>query len=149
MTMLYSQTDPSELKEGLIDMCGHDSEHCRGRQSPECSCAGSRVERFIEPCLLLLLLEKPAHGYDLISRLKELGFSDNPDPGMVYRNLRRLEEQGMITSRWDTSGAGPARRFYEVTREGKELLAAWVEVINLNVESLKLFLERYRSLEDR
>ncbi|NPV53200.1 MAG: PadR family transcriptional regulator [Firmicutes bacterium] len=81
-------------------MCGqvHDSS-CHGRPPHKCSCSGSRIERFMAPCLLLLLLEKPAHGYDLMERLKELGFDgENQDPGMVYRNLRRLEEEGMVRS---------------------------------------------------
>ena len=104
------------------------------------------MERFIEPCLLLLLLEKPSHGYDLISRLVEFGFGENQDPGMVYRNLRRLEEQGMISSRWDTAGAGPARRFYEVTGEGTDYLAAWAQTIRQHVKTLEKFLERYEAL---
>jgi poly-beta-hydroxybutyrate-responsive repressor len=127
-------------------MCGEEQAHCR-KHSPEyCGCIGSKMERFIEPCLLLLLLEKPAHGYDLISRLQDFGFGDNPDPGVVYRNLRRLEDQGMIRSEWDTSGAGPARRFYEVTPEGRELLKAWAETINLNIVTLRSFLERLERL---
>jgi len=106
----------------------------------------SRMERFIEPCLLLLLLEKPAHGYDLMARLRNFGFGDNQDPGMVYRNLRRLEDQGMIASEWDTSGAGPAKRSYEVTAEGKELVRAWAETIGLNIATLRSFLERFSKL---
>ena len=105
------------------------------------------MERFIEPCLLLLLLEKPAHGYDLIARLQDFGFGDNQDPGMVYRNLRRLEEQGAITSEWDTSGAGPAKRSYQVTASGRDLLKAWAETISLNIRTLKSFLERFGRLE--
>ena len=41
-----------------------------------------RVERFIEPCLLLLLVEKPAHGYELIERLNEVWLGpEKQDPG--------------------------------------------------------------------
>lgn len=105
------------------------------------------MERFIEPCLLLLLLERPAHGYDLITRLREFGFAEDQDPGMVYRNLRRLEEQGAITSEWDTSGAGPARRLYEVTDEGKDLLNAWADNMKLNIDTLQAFLKRHQTLD--
>ncbi|HHY46172.1 MAG TPA: PadR family transcriptional regulator [Firmicutes bacterium] len=126
----------------------HDN-HCHDRPLQRCGCSGSRIERFIEPCLLLLLLEKPAHGYDLMERLKEFGFDgENQDPGVVYRNLRRLEDEGMVRSEWDTSGPGPARRLYEVTSEGKELLRAWVEVIRQNIATLKSFSERYDALGD-
>ena len=90
-----------------------------------------RPERFMEPCLLLLLTENVTYGYDLISRLKEFGFGDNQDPGMVYRYLRRLEKRGMIESKWDTTGTGPARRMYKVTADGNELLSVWTETIRL------------------
>ncbi len=128
-------------------MCSHykDHHHTRGRSCMACS--DYRMERFIEPCLLLLLLEKPAHGYDLITRLREFGFAEDQDPGMVYRNLRRLEEQGAIASEWDTSGTGPARRLYEVTDEGRDLLNAWADNIKLNIETLQSFLERHQTLD--
>jgi PadR family transcriptional regulator PadR len=103
-----------------------------------------RPERFMEPCLLLLLTENVSYGYDLISRLKEFGFGDNQDPGMVYRYLRRLEKRGMIESKWDTTGTGPARRMYKVTADGNELLSVWTETIRLNIEVLQQFLVRYR-----
>ncbi|MEW6229816.1 MAG: helix-turn-helix transcriptional regulator [Bacillota bacterium] len=130
-------------------MCGNSGDQCHphGPRQYRCDCEGSRVERFIEPCLLLLLLEKPAHGYDLMERLRGFGFDgENQDPGMVYRNLRRLERQGMVESEWDTSGTGPAKRLYEVTPEGRELLMAWAAVIRQNTATLARFLERYRAL---
>jgi poly-beta-hydroxybutyrate-responsive repressor len=102
-----------------------------------------RPERFMEPCLLLLLTENVTYGYDLISRLKEFGFGDNQDPGMVYRYLRRLEKRGMIESKWDTTGTGPARRMYKVTADGNELLSVWTETIRLNIQVLQQFLDRY------
>lgn len=128
-------------------MCGNETQHCVKHGTGNCTCMASRMERFIEPCLLLLLLEKPTHGYDLISRLQDFGFGDARDPGMVYRNLRRLEEQGMITSEWDTSGTGPAKRLYHVTPDGKELLKAWAEAIRLNITTLESFIERFSKIE--
>ena len=128
-------------------MCGDGQGHCMKGVPAGCGCMGSRMERFIEPCLLLLLLEKPAHGYDLMFRLRDFGFREDQDPGMVYRNLRKLEEQGMIESEWDTSGAGPAKRLYHVTAEGRELLRAWAETISLNIAALRSFLERLGKIE--
>lgn len=103
----------------------------------------------MEPCLLLLLSERTSYGYDLISRLQEFGFGENQDPGMVYRHLRRLERRGMIESRWDTSGAGPARRVYRMTDDGSELLAVWTETIRLNIGILSGFLNRYQTIREQ
>lgn len=76
---------------------------------------------FLRPCLLLLLREDPAHGYDLLERVVALGF-DPPDPGGLYRALRRLEQDGLVRSAWEPSQAGPQRRIYEITRSGMEEL---------------------------
>lgn len=116
------------------------------RHAQEC-CKGGRLERFLEPCLLLLLLERgPIHGYQLIQELSDFGFEpDSQDPGLIYRHLRRLEKENMVYSHWETKGPGPARRLYELTEEGRELLESWSMVIEHNMEILTSFLDRYRS----
>ena len=48
----------------------------------------ARVERFTEPALLLLLRERPAHGYDLLERLPELTGEQRVEMGNIYRLLR-------------------------------------------------------------
>ncbi len=106
------------------------------------------MERFLEPCLLLMLLEEPSHGYQLLQNLCSFGFEpESQDPGLIYRHLRRLEKEGMVTSQWDTEGAGPARRLYEVTPEGREMLEGWTTIIKRNIEILHHFLERYRAVK--
>lgn len=109
-----------------------------------CHCPHARLERFIEPCLLLLLAERPEHGYQLIERLADspLG-QESPDPGLVYRTLRRLEELGVVMSEWETGGVGPARRLYQLTPEGIDYLAAWRRQIEDNISRLQSFLRRH------
>jgi poly-beta-hydroxybutyrate-responsive repressor len=78
-------------------------------------------KNFLRPCLLLLLHESPAHGYDLRERLRPLGFNRD-DPGRLYRALRALEEADLVRSAWQSSAGGPDRRTYELTRAGEERL---------------------------
>ena len=78
-------------------------------------------KNFLRPCLLLLLHESPAHGYDLRERLRSLGFPRD-DPGRLYRALRTLEAAGLVRSTWEPSSGGPDRRTYELTRAGEESL---------------------------
>lgn len=111
----------------------------------QCHCQGTRMERFIQPCLLLLLHEKPTHGYELMESLKEFGFEDGGDPGLVYRNLRRMEEEGFVISEWETEGTGPAKRLYSVTDTGIDLIHSWSAHIQNNINRLQYFLQRYRS----
>ena len=84
----------------------------------------TRIYRFVEPCLLLLLHRCSSHGYSLQESLKEFGFAEPPiDPSMVYRALREMEAQGLVTSAWDTEGSGPPRRVYQLTAQGNQYLA--------------------------
>ena len=87
----------------------------------------TRIYRFMEPCLLLLLHRSSSHGYSLQDELKEFGFAEAPvDSSVVYRALREMEEQGLLTSTWDTEGSGPPRRVYRLTAQGNQHLAQWV-----------------------
>src|ERR687888_2093713 len=72
----------------------------------------ARVERFVEPSLLLLLRERPVHGYELIERLPELAGEGRVDVGNLYRLLRALEGEGLVTSEWRADLPGPANRTY-------------------------------------
>ena len=44
------------------------------------------------------------------------------DSGTMYRMLREMEQEGLVTSSWQTPEAGPSRRVYTVTVEGIEAL---------------------------
>ena len=81
----------------------------------------------IEAALLAALAEQTtAHGYDLRRILTELtgGFLQ-VDSGNIYRLLRRLEQDGFVTSTWTEGEHGPQRREYRLTRDGCEHLVSW------------------------
>jgi poly-beta-hydroxybutyrate-responsive repressor len=99
-------------------------------------------KNFLRPCLLLLLREQPAHGYDLLERLRPLGFSRD-DPGRLYRALRQLETDGLVRSVWEKSRNGPDRRMYELTRAGMETLHASAKDLMVTGGILSVFLSRY------
>ena len=81
--------------------------------------------RFVEPTLLLLLHNGPAHGYTLIEQLHEYGLADM-DSSAVYRALREMESQGWVASSWEEEGSqGPPRRIYHLTARGDEMLGRW------------------------
>ncbi len=103
----------------------------------------ARVERFAEPALLLLLREHPAHGYDLLERLPELTGEARVEMGNLYRLLRGLEEEGLVSSEWDDSSPGPAKRRYAITPAGERLLDHWAEALRRSQERTERFLTRY------
>src|SRR3954465_11578528 len=101
----------------------------------------ARVERFAEPALLLLLRERPAHGYDLLERLPELTGEARIEMGNLYRLLRGLEEGGVVLAEWDAPPPGPPKRRYAVTPEGEQLLERWVEALRRSQERTSRFIE--------
>ena len=105
----------------------------------------ARVERFGEPALLLLLSERPTHGYELLERLPPLIGEGRVDVGNLYRVLRSLEEEGVVTSEWSADLPGPAKRTYALTDEGRALLAAWLESLARLRGDLDGFLDRART----
>jgi PadR family transcriptional regulator PadR len=108
------------------------------------------VERFAEPALLLLLRERPMHGYELIERLPEIaGAETRVDVGNLYRLLRGLEDEGIVTSEWSAELPGPAKRTYELTDEGRALLDRWAESLREAQGVLTSFLKRYEQGEGR
>lgn len=100
-------------------------------------------KNFLRPCLLLLLREERAHGYDLLERIQSLGF-DGSDPGGLYRALRALENDRLVRSAWEPSENGPDRRTYELTRQGMEQLHEAAKEIAAGHEAVAGFLSRYQ-----
>jgi PadR family transcriptional regulator PadR len=99
----------------------------------------------LAPCLLLLLAEAPGHGYELMERLKPLGF-DWGGPGPIYRELRSLENAGLVASAWSAPRAGPVPRVYELTMEGRKSLDRCAGNVVALSGLLTQFLGRHRAL---
>ncbi|GAC1505217.1 MAG: hypothetical protein NVS1B3_03150 [Candidatus Dormibacteraceae bacterium] len=101
--------------------------------------------------MLLLLSESPAHGYDLLDRLRE--FQCERDAGGLYRTLRALEHEGLVTSSWEPSYTGPDRRNYSLTTAGWKHLDSWARTLKETHQTVGRFLERHSaialSLEER
>jgi PadR family transcriptional regulator, regulatory protein PadR len=68
----------------------------------------------------LVALRRPDYGYALLQRLAAHGFP--VDANTLYPLLRRLEEQGLLTSEWNTEESRP-RKFYRTSDEGETVLA--------------------------
>ena len=99
----------------------------------------SRPKPLMVAHVLLLLAERPRHGYELAESLRVSEF-DGVTTSTVYRELARLEEDGLVRSFWQSSQArGPARHMYELTDLGRTHLAACVEDIRDLMEHLARF----------
>lgn len=100
--------------------------------------------RWMEPFMLVLLAEGPAHGYALVGQLEEMGvYSRELDFGQVYRTLRDLEGAGLVTSSWSHEPAGPQRRDYRLTDAGYAALDEWAAVMRERARLMAEFDARY------
>jgi DNA-binding PadR family transcriptional regulator len=84
------------------------------------------------PTTLVLhaLANGSSHGFDLIDAT---GLAS----GTVYPILRRLEEEGLVTGRWESVSIArdeqrPPRRYYELTAAGQEMLSKALERYRLS-----------------
>ena len=111
--------------------------------------AGSKKsERYIQPSLLMALKSKPSYGYELIQEIGQFGYIEGQaPPGMIYRHLRDLEENGLVASEWETDGTGPAKRVYQLTGEGREVLDYWIAYMKKQADSLLSFIKRYENIK--
>lgn len=78
--------------------------------------------------LLAFLKNWNAYGYQLSQQMSRAGLPEF-DSGTVYRTLRQLEKSGFVSSAWDTSESGPARRMYSLTLAGDIFLTGWIETL--------------------
>lgn len=89
--------------------------------------------------LLAMLKGWSAYGYELAQRLNAEGVGDY-NKGTVYRTLRQMEQLGLVSSIWDTSAAGPARRMYTLTQAGALFLSNWLSLLEFHRHLLEKFI---------
>ncbi len=82
----------------------------------------------LELCVLALLHQKDRYGYDISEYLsRQIDISD----GTVYPILRKLKGDGLVTTYLSEESGGPPRKYYSLTKLGREeYLAAkkeWIE----------------------
>lgn len=124
--------------------------HCENeRHHEECGHGKRRpgsIKGFREACILLLLAQNPTYGYQLVDDLQHFGIDVSQDVGALYRLLRRLEDEGKVKSEWDTEGAGPARRSYEITETGRQALAQWTDILTSSKQRIEKFISEYKRI---
>ena len=114
------------------------------------NCVAARPKNWLEPVMLVMLREANSYGYELMERSVEMGF-EMLNPGTLYRTLRKMEQEGLCESEWqtDSSSGGPARRMYSITEAGEAYLNLWVESLEHYQKTVDAFLLAYKSGEAR
>lgn len=84
------------------------------------------LKGILEGCVLLIISEDEVYGYQLVELLKENGFTEIVG-GTVYPLLQKLERNGQLQSQMKPSTAGPDRKYYTLTAEGKKAARLFTE----------------------
>ncbi len=124
----------------------------RAQRTADVVTGASRFEfapprRFVLPAVLLLLSERPGHGYSLEKDLREFGVGKIDRP-TVYRALADLEGDGLVESTADeprTPTSGQARRVYRITPRGERVLRVWMSIVKEEQDCLARVLRRYQA----
>ena len=88
----------------------------------------------LDMLVLKLLASEAKYGYQLIQELKDKGGQIfHLKDGTLYPILYRLEDDGLVVSKWsEAEGRQIARKYYEITAAGldalKEIQAVWQQI---------------------
>ena len=79
----------------------------------------------LDLCLLAVIVDEPAYGYEMTRRLGERGLPTVGE-GSIYPLLGRLEREGLVETYRAASNGGPPRKYYRASPDGRNALAAGV-----------------------
>ncbi len=75
----------------------------------------------LELCILNIIGHRRIYGYDIVRRLRDIDALVVRE-GTIYPILSRLKRDGLVRTSLEESPEGPARKYYELTRRGEQLL---------------------------
>lgn len=72
---------------------------------------------------LLAEVGKPMHGYQMIRELEaRSGGTLQFKEGLIYPRLHRMEQEGLVQSRWEGAPGTRRRKVYSITEKGRRRL---------------------------
>ncbi|MBK7358599.1 MAG: PadR family transcriptional regulator [Saprospiraceae bacterium] len=94
----------------------------------------------LDLCILSIINEEEAYPSDMINRLKSADLI--VVEGTLYPILSRLKNSGLLEYHWKESNAGPPRKYFTITEEGKQalnvLLQSWHQFVQSVNQSIKI-----------
>jgi PadR family transcriptional regulator, regulatory protein PadR len=84
---------------------------------------GEMINGHLDMIVLAALSAGPAHGYAVIEEIRRRsGQAFDLPEGTIYPALHRLEQAGLLSSRWVVAESGRQRRVYTLTRRDERAL---------------------------
>ena len=82
------------------------------------------MKGILEGCILSVIGAEQSYGYKVVEAMRIFGFADIAE-ATVYPILNRLEKKGDLSFEKRPSLIGPPRKYYGLTQQGSEALAAF------------------------
>ena len=117
-------------------------------KEPQISATEAWSKNWMVPIVLLMLREWSSYGYELMEKMAQYGLS-TMNAGTFYRTLRQMEKDGMVSSTWNTSEGGPARRVYSITDAGENYLKFWASSLEQYQKLMNTFFQLYTVRSDK
>ncbi|NLO34913.1 MAG: PadR family transcriptional regulator [Clostridiaceae bacterium] len=103
------------------------------------------LQHLTEVSLLILLRQGICHGYAMLEHLNRLDLcAESFNASTLYRNLRKMEQDGIVRSSWEAGGPGPNRRVYQLTEQGVSYLGQWIELLEARQARISKIIAAYR-----
>lgn len=106
-------------------------------------CAGSNLDRFLQPAVLSLLLDECLTAYQIHQKLTDYSmYKDRPpDITGVYRYTKALEERGFLEKKQAAGQAVKSRTLYNITPAGRKFLREWINALENYRDSIEVLLK--------
>lgn len=107
-------------------------------ENKKCACKGDNLDRFIQPIVLLILLEEEDTGYGILKKMGNFSmFRDSrPDATGVYRYLRTMSQKGLLEQFEYKEDENKYKMKYRITEEGKSCLENWEKTLSGYAEAI-------------
>lgn len=115
-----------------------------GATAKSADASGWSPRDLLVPYVLLAISAQRAHGYFIEQYLRGMGLA-HVEMTRIYRTLRQLEQQGLVTSAWEAGPDGPARRVYTLTDAGKTWLRGGAAMLEGYRSAIDAFFGRYQA----
>lgn len=91
-----------------------------------------------EILVLALLVEQPMYGYQISQELakRSNGYFELKE-GLLYPTLHRMKQDGLLTSEWQQPPDARRRKYYAVTKRGREQLQTQTAEWQLFIKNLQ------------
>ncbi len=110
----------------------------------KCACRGSYLDKLIQPAILVALVGGEKYGAEILKLLQT--YQSELDPAGFYRTLKKMEDAGLLCSRWETPLHERPVRVFAMTESGVACLRNWKQTLQEYRSHVERLLDRMEQI---